>query len=68
MAEIATLKKINLLDVWKDEGQFSDWLAENLSRLGDELGMALERSNGRKQLGRSVQTSSVQIKFQNLTW
>ena len=41
MAEIATLKKINLRDVWKDEGQFSDWLAENLSRLGNELGMEL---------------------------
>ena len=35
MAKIATLKKINLRDVWQDEGQFSDWLAANLSRLGD---------------------------------
>ena len=51
MAEIATLKKINLRDIWKDEGQFSDWLAENLSRLGDELGMALERSEREKAVG-----------------
>ncbi|MEC8661084.1 MAG: DUF4268 domain-containing protein [Pseudomonadota bacterium] len=51
MAEIATLKKINLRDVWKDEGQFSDWLAENLSRLGDELGMALEQSEREKAVG-----------------
>ena len=51
MAEIATLKKINLRDVWKDERQFSDWLAENLSRLGDELGMALERSEREKAVG-----------------
>ena len=51
MAEIATPKKINLRDVWKDEGQFSDWLAENLSRLGDELGMALERSEREKAVG-----------------
>ena len=51
MAEIATLKKINLRDVWKDEGQFSDWLPENLSRLGDELGMALERSEREKAVG-----------------
>ena len=51
MAEIATFKKINLRDVWKDEGQFSDWLAENLSRLGDELGMALERSEREKAVG-----------------
>ena len=51
MAEIATLKKINLRDVWKDEGQFSDWFAENLSRLGDELGMALERSEREKAVG-----------------
>ena len=41
MVEIATLKKINLRDVWQDEGQFSDWLAENLSRLGDALGICL---------------------------
>ena len=51
MAEIATLKKINLRDVWKDEGQFSDWLPENLSRLGDELGMVLERSEREKAVG-----------------
>ena len=51
MAEIATFKKINLRDVWKDEGQFSDWLPENLSRLGDELGMALERSEREKAVG-----------------
>ena len=51
MAEIATLKKINLRDVWKDEGQFSDWLPENLSRLGDEFGMALERSEREKAVG-----------------
>ena len=51
MAEIATLKKINLRDVWKDEGQFSDWLPKNLSRLGDELGMALERSEREKAVG-----------------
>ena len=51
MAEIATLKKINLRDVWQDEGQFSDWLAENLSGLGDELGMELKRSEREKAVG-----------------
>ena len=51
MAEIATLKKINLRDVWQDEGQFSDWLAANLSRLGDELGMELEQSEREKAVG-----------------
>ena len=51
MAEIVTLKKINLRDVWQDEGQFSDWLAENLSGLGDELGMELERSEREKAVG-----------------
>ena len=51
MAEIATLKKINLRDVWQDEGQFLDWLAENLSGLGDELGMELERSEREKAVG-----------------
>jgi hypothetical protein len=51
MAEIATLKKINLRDVWQDEGQFSDWLSDNLSRLGEELGMELERSEWEKAVG-----------------
>ena len=51
MAEIATLKKIKLRDVWQDEGQFSDWLSDNLSRLGDELGMELERSEREKAVG-----------------
>ena len=51
MAEIAILKKINLRDVWQDERQFSDWLAANLSRLGDELGMELERSEREKAVG-----------------
>ena len=48
MAEIATLKKINLRDVWQDEGQFSDWFAENLSGLDDELGIELGRSGREK--------------------
>ena len=68
MVEIATLKKINLRDVWQDEGQFSDWLAENLSRLGDALGMELEQPERERRLGRSVQTSSVLTGFQNVTW
>ena len=48
MAEIVTLKKINLRDVWQNEGQFSDWFAENLSGLGDELGIELGRSGREK--------------------
>jgi hypothetical protein len=59
MAEIATIKKINLRDVWVYEGQFSDWLAENLSGLGAELGMELGGLNGERRFGRSVRTSFV---------
>ena len=51
MVEIATLKKINLRDVWQDQGQFSDWLAENLPRLGDALGMELEQPEREKAVG-----------------
>ena len=51
VAEIGTIRRINLRDVWQDEGLFSDWLAENLSRLGDELGMELERSEREKPVG-----------------
>ena len=54
MAEIATLKKINLRDVWQDEGQVSDWPAENLSGLGDELGMELKRFEWERRMGHSV--------------
>ena len=67
MAEIATLKKTNLRDVWQDEGQFSDWLSDNLSRLGDELGMKLERSEREKAVGPFSADIVVLIRFQNAT-
>ena len=51
MAEIGTIKRIKLRDVRQDERLFSDWLAKNLSRLGDELGMELERSEREKPVG-----------------
>lgn len=51
MPKIATLRKIELRDVWPGETQFSDWLAENLVQLGDELGLELERSEREKAVG-----------------
>lgn len=51
LAEIAKLNKINSRKVWEGEDQFSDWLAENLSRLGDVMGLELERSEWEKLVG-----------------
>jgi len=51
MPKIATLRKIDLRDVWPGETQFSDWLAENLVQLVDELGLELERSEREKAVG-----------------
>lgn len=51
MVEIAKLQKINLREVWKGEDQFSDWLADNLTRLGEELGLELEQSERERAVG-----------------
>lgn len=43
MPEIARLEPVNLRDVWPYEANdFTPWLAENLDRLGEALGMDLE--------------------------
>ena len=41
--ELASIQKVDLREVWPDEAQdFTPWLAEHLSELGDALGMELE--------------------------
>ena len=43
MPEIARLDPVNLRDVWRNEANdFTPWLAKNLDRLGEALGMDLE--------------------------
>ena len=51
MKHIGKLESVNPREVWQDETAFSDWLADNLSILGKELGMELERSEREKQVG-----------------
>ncbi len=43
MPDIARLEPVDLRDVWRNEANdFTPWLAENLDRLGEALGMDLE--------------------------
>ena len=43
MPEIARLEPVDLRDVWPYEASdFTPWLADNLDRLGEALGMDLE--------------------------
>ena len=51
MCNIGSIQRIDLRSVWQDEAGFSNWLAENLSRLGAELGMELEKSEREKPVG-----------------
>ena len=41
--DLASIERIELREVWKDEAaNFTPWLAENISRLGEALGLDLE--------------------------
>ena len=41
--ELASIDRVDLREVWKDEAaNFTPWLAENISRLGEALGLDLE--------------------------
>ena len=44
MVEVRALKRVSLRRVWPDEaGDFTPWLADNLSLLGSKLNLVLER-------------------------
>ena len=41
--DLATIQRVELRDIWSNEaGEFTPWLAENMSVLGEALGMDLE--------------------------
>ena len=41
--DLASIERVDLRDVWEHEAtNFTPWLAENLSRLGEALGLDLE--------------------------
>ncbi|MFN0201318.1 MAG: DUF4268 domain-containing protein [Bacteroidia bacterium] len=42
MIEFAPIEKVNLREIWKhEEHDFTPWLAENISKLGDAIGLEL---------------------------
>ena len=41
--DLASIERVGLRDVWPHEADdFTPWLAENISRLGEALGLDLE--------------------------
>lgn len=43
MADLGVIERVDLREVWPDEAQdFTPWLAENLDKLGEALGLDLE--------------------------
>lgn len=43
MADFGKIKKVNIRDIWQREAHnFTPWLAENLEKLGESVGMDLE--------------------------
>ena len=53
MADLARIEKVDLRTIWEHEAQdFTPWLAENLSQLGQELGMDLELQEREAPVGR----------------
>jgi hypothetical protein len=52
MPQLGTLRTVNIRDVWQLEPQhFSTWLADNLTLLGDAIGMNLELRRTEETVG-----------------
>ena len=50
---LGRIKKVDLREIWKREPQdFSQWLADNLSYLSEELGMEIEIIRTEAPIGR----------------
>jgi len=50
--QLGTIEKVDIRDVWKSESaDFTPWLSENMSRLGDALGMNLESTSIEAEVG-----------------
>ena len=50
--KLATIEKVDLRDIWPNEASnFTPWLAENLSALGEALGLDLELQAQEAQVG-----------------
>ncbi len=49
---LATIKSVNIREVWPDEAQnFTPWLAEHISLLGDALGLNLDETSTEAAVG-----------------
>ena len=51
--DLASIERVDLREVWPNEAEdFTPWLAENISRLGDALGIDLEFREAETRVGR----------------
>ena len=52
MVDLGAIERVDLRDVWPDEAQdFTPWLAENLDKLGEALGLGLELQSAEAAVG-----------------
>ena len=52
MADLGTIEQVDLREVWPHEAQdFTPWLAENLDKLGEALGLTLDLSQQEAPVG-----------------
>lgn len=64
MPDFGNIKRVNINDIWPNEAQdFTPWLAENLEKLGEVLGMDLEMV----EIEASVGNFSLDILAKNLS-
>ena len=52
MVDLGTIEQVDLREVWPHEAQdFTPWLAENLDKLGEALGLTLDLSQQEAPVG-----------------